>query len=452
MKVKLGAVEVPAAIDDKGNWRATLPPRRASAGGTDLALLQNDETVAVVKDVVIGEVWLAAGQSNMQFQVKGMLKGMPSTQQWVDSAERPDVRYRRINDPVLDDREAEANDLATIEPWVPMKPESVLSFSAVAASYARKIADELEVPVGIIDVSWGGKPIEPFIPRQAFSTPLLKQIKTLATDEKLDQLAALRGGVIIRNPQGYPGAIFNARIAPLTSFGLRGFLWYQAESNAGKGEDPREYRHKMQALITGWRSRWNNDHLPCYFVQLPSYAPASGWVRVREEQRRALAISATGMAVTIDFRGDEIHPADKLPVGERLARLALSQTYGREKVIANGPAYRDHVIKGQAVHVRFDSTAPGLMVGDRPGSGPVVEIADAPLRWFELAGEDGVWHPAKARIVGDEVIVTSDVVATPLAVRYACDTQPQGGNLYNRAGLPASPFCSKLEWLPWDKP
>jgi sialate O-acetylesterase len=381
-----------------------------------------------------------------------MLKGMPSTQSWVDSAERPEIRFRRINDPVLEDGDAEAADLATADAWVPMDPQTVLTFSAVAASFARKLADEQKVPVGIIDVSWGGKPIEPFIPRENFSIPLLKQIKSLADEEKLDELAALRGGVIIRNPQGYPGAIFNARMAPLTQFGLRGFLWYQAESNAGKGEDPREYRHKMAALITGWRSRWENTELPCYFVQLPSFPSAPGWIRVREEQRRALSISKTGMAVTIDIRGEDIHPADKIPVGERLARLALSRTYGHDDVVASGPLYRDHAVEGSAIRVRFDFAESGLMVGDRPDAGPVVETGDAASRWFELAGEDGAWHSATAKIDGREVVVTSAAVEAPIAVRYACDTQPQGGNLYNRAGLPASPFCSKLEWLPWEKP
>lgn len=436
----------------QGTWNALLPAMKASVEGRELRLFENGKLVAVARDIVVGEVWLAGGQSNMQFQVKGMLKGMPSTQSWVDSAERREIRFLRIDDAVLEDGEAEASDLATANAWVPMDPGTVLNFSAVAASFARKLADEQNVPVGIIDVSWGGKPIEPFIPPEAFSTPLLKKIKALAEEEKLDELAALRGGVIIRNPQGYPGTIFNARMAPLTDFGLRGFLWYQAESNAGKGEDPREYRHKMAALIEGWRSRWSDEKLPFYFVQLPSFRSAPGWIRVREEQRRALSISNTGMAVTFDIRGDDIHPADKIPVGERLARIALSETYGRDDVVASGPIYLDHLVQGSAIRVHFDFADAGLMVGDRPEAGPVVETDGVPLGWFELAGEDGVWHPARAKIDGSEVVVTSDAVVAPIAVRYACDTQPQGGNLYHRAGMPASPFCSKLEWLPWEKP
>ena len=448
--IQLASDQAKAKIDSEGNWIAILPSRKSDDKGLKLSLLENGIEVDAAEEILIGEVWLVAGQSNMQFQVNGMLKGMPETQSWVNSATHPEIRFRRINDPVLQDQIQEATDLKEDGEWVPMSPESVLSFSAVAAGFAKDLADELKVPVGILDVSWGGKPIEPFIPREAFDSPLLSAIKALADQEKLAELADLHGGVIIRNPEGYPGAIFNARIAPLIPYGLKGFLWYQGESNSGKKEDPREYRHKMEALIQGWRSRWENDTLPCYFVQLPSYPPATGWIRMREEQRLALKIPHTGMAVTMDIRGDDIHPPDKLPVGNRLARLALARSYGKSDIPSSGPLYRAHQIEGSSVRVSFDHTESGLMIGNRPGSGPVEETADAALKWFELADAEGNWHPAKATIEGDQVIVSSDSVKNPAAVRYACETKPQGGNLYNRAGLPASPFCSKLDWLPWE--
>ena len=330
-----------------------------------------------------------------------------------------------------------------------MTPDSVLAFSAVAAVFARELQEQLQVPVGIIDVSWGGKPIEPFIPREAFSTPLLGRIRELADADKLEELKQLRGGVIIRNPEGYPGAIFNARMAPVVPYGLCGFLWYQAESNAGRGEDPREYRYKMQALVEGWRARWKNEKLPVYFVQLPSYPPASGWIRMREEQRLALTIPDTAMAVTIDIRGEGIHPPDKLSVGRRLSRLALVQSYGRAELESSGPLYQSHRVVRSNIRVRFTHVKSGLMVGEKPGVLPARETSGAPLRWFEVAGGNKIWHAAEARIDGEEVVVSARQVANPVAVRYACQTQPQGGNLYNRAGLPASPFCSHLEMLPW---
>lgn len=438
--VRLGGLEEVAKIQEDGRWSVSFPPQKANPEGVSLMLLSDGEETARVDDILIGEVWLAAGQSNMQFQVKGILKGIPETQDWVDSADEPLIRYRRIGDPVLSDRKAEAVDLVPGGAWILMSPESVLGFSAVAAGFARELVNELGVPVGVIDVSWGGKPIEPFIPGEAFESELLKKIRELADRDALEELAKLRGGVVIRNPEGHPGAIFNSRIAPIVPLGLRGFLWYQAESNAGKGEDPREYREKMAALLDGWRGRWVNHEMPCYFVQLPGFPSATGWIRVREEQRRALAIPYTGMAVTIDIPGDDIHPPDKLPVAERLAGLALSQTYGRDAVPC-GPLYQSHEVTGREVRVQFSHAESGLMIDEGEGG--------VSLRWFELAGEDGVWHKAEARINRTEVIVSSDQVERPQEVRYACDTRPLGGNLFNRAGLPASPFCSRLEWLPW---
>ena len=452
LRLRFGHTQVDATLNADGSWKAQLPPQPASSVGTKLELLKDGNTVAVINDVLVGEVWLAAGQSNMQFPVRSMLKALPEAQAWVDSSERPRIRFRRINDPVLKDRAAEASDLAQATAWTPMTPRSVLQFSAVAAVFAKQMETKRNVPIGVIDVSWGGKPIEPFIPREAFTTPLLKRILNLADGDSLDALAKLHGGVIIRNPEGHPGAIFNARMAPLVPYSLSGFIWYQAESNAGRGEDPREYRHKTRALVDGWRARWKNNALPFYHVQLPSYPPATGWIRMREEQRRSLDIPHTGMAVTIDIRGEGIHPPDKIAVGERLARIALAKTYSRYTNEGSGPIYRNHTIHGREVHVHFKNAESGLMIGDRPNMEPPHETPDAPLRWFELAGADRVWHPARAGIRGDFVVVTSESVANPIAVRYACHKAPQGGNLYNRARIPASPFCSNLNMLPWVDP
>ncbi len=447
--LRFDGISIPARIEASGRWRADLPAQTATAAGGNLSLLLDGQEVDVARDVVVGEVWLAAGQSNMQFPVRGMLKGLPETQPWVDACDLPAVRFRRVNDPVPARRGAEASDLASREAWRPMSPKTVPGFSAVAAVYARRLHEALNVPIGVIDVSWGGKPIEPFIPREAFTGSTLRRILQRADADDLDALAKLEGGVIIRNPEGHPGAIFNGRMAPVVPFALRGFLWYQAESNCGRGEDPRDYRHKMKAMIEGWRACWDADDLPVYFVQLPSFPFATGWIRMREEQRRAQAIPHSSMAVTFDVRGEGIHPPDKLSVGRRLAGLALARTYGRNTGAAVGPAYESHRVEGNQLRVHFANADAGLMVGDKPGLGPAKEI-DVPLRWFEVAGRDGVWHPATARIQGSEVIVASDAVAQPVEVRYACHVQPQGGNLYGRNGLPASPFCSKLEWLPWE--
>ena len=448
--IQFGSQKVKTTIEKSGRWNAVFPAESASGTGRDLSIVNSGgEVLSVIKNVVIGDVWLAAGQSNMQFRVKGMVKGLPQTGRWVDQADRNLVRFRRVNDPVLKEPEDQAIDLKAAENWVKMTPETVGEFSAVAAVFAHEIYDKTKVPIGIIDVSWGGKPIEPFMPREAFTgDPLLEKILELGNSESLEELAKIQGGVIIRNPQGYPGAIFNSRIAPLIPLGLKGFLWYQAESNAGRGEDPREYRKKMAALAKGWRERWSDQEskMPFNFVQLPGYPPASGWVRVREEQRLALGvISNSGMTVTIDLPGDDIHPPEKLTVGKRLARLA---TEGE-----SGPLFQKAETKGAEMVVYFTHADSGLMVGEKPILKQVVETPAALLKWFEVADGKGNWHPATARIEGDTVVVTAEAVAVPVAVRYACSTNPRGGNLYNRKGLPASPFCSDLKLLPWiDQP
>jgi sialate O-acetylesterase len=427
--LRLGNSEVPVA-NKQNSWRAVLPPQDANSEGQDLQLLAGDKLIASRRDICVGDVWLAAGQSNMQFTVQSMRKKIA----WEADIERPLIRFRRVNDTVP----AKTTDLSPTE-WTTMSADSVGQFSAVAAVFATTVEKELQVPIGIIDVSWGGKPIESFIPREAFTTPLLSTIRDLADANKLDELAKLRGGLIIRNPAGHPGAIYQARMAPLVRFGLRGFLWYQAESNAGRGEDPREYQHKMAAMISGWRQHWPNA--PCHFVQLPGYPPGTGWIRVREEQRRALAVANTGMVVTIDIPGDDIHPPNKIAVGERLAGAVLRGQ--------SGPIYSGHKRIGAELHVSFSHADSGLMVGELRNLRTPQETPELPLRWFELAGEDGLWHPATARIDSKTVILSSESVPAPIELRYACHTQPQGGNLYNRQGFPASPFCSRLDWLPW---
>ena len=454
LEVRFGDWQATAKVSRRGEWYVQLPRQPANPTGRKLQLIVDGQTVAEITDVVVGEVWLAAGQSNMGFTVRQIAKKLPEAKTFIESSRHPLVRMRRINDPVLEDREAKASDLQPGGFWSPMTPLSVVNFSAVAAVYAREVFAELDVPIGIIDVSWGGKPIEPFIPREWYRGRVLEKILRLADADALEELAKLSGGVIIRNPQGHPGAIFNARMFPVSTYGLRGFIWYQAESNCGKGEDPREYRYKQARMIEAWRRIWvqgssSDPRLPFYYVQLPSFPDATGWIRMREEQRLALSVADTAMAVTIDVRGEGIHPPDKLSVGRRLAALALSKTYGKLSDDVQGPMYAGHRLVNGVVRVQFKNAASGLMVGEKTGVKRAMKSAGE-LQWFELADATGSWYPAKARIDGREVVVSAAGLTKPVAVRYACHVQPQGGNLYNRAGYPASPFCSDLKLLPWD--
>ncbi|MEM7392567.1 MAG: sialate O-acetylesterase, partial [Verrucomicrobiota bacterium] len=364
VEVRFAGQTVSAKVDQQGAWKAELKPMKASDTGREL-MLSDGTTEITLKNVVVGEVWLAAGQSNMQMNGRNMVKKLPEAAVAFEENGFPQVRLLRINEPVAGGRR---DDFTTAPTWNAANPESAKSFSAVAWVFGRRIHEELKVPIGLIDVSWGGKPIEPFIPGEAYAGhPLLKQIKALADEKKLDELAQLTGGVIIRNPEGYPGAIYDARMRPIAGFGLRGFLWYQAESNCGKGEDPTDYRHKQRIMIESWRAAWSNPELPVYYVQLPNFRKeAINWVRMREEQRLALKVPHTGMAVTIDTGSHDIHPANKIDVGQRLARFALRRDYGKE-MVDSGPVYQAHKIEDTIVHVTFSHAEGGLMIGKKTG-------------------------------------------------------------------------------------
>jgi sialate O-acetylesterase len=237
-------------------------------------------------------------------------------------------------------------------------------------------------------------------------------------------------------------------VNPLAPFAMRGAIWYQGESNAnGEGI---EYHHKKTALINGWRKLFNPD-LAFYWVQLANFQsanqdPAGGdqnWAKLREAQRKSLELPHTGMAVIIDIgEAGDIHPKNKQDVGDRLARWALHQTYKKSDVVPSGPLFKGIKVEDGAIRVSFDHVGGGLMVGKKTGLEPTATVADGKLARFAIAGEDKKWHWAEAKIDGDTVVVKSAEVAKPVAVRYAFSMNPDGANLYNKAGLPASPFRS----------
>ena len=433
--------------DEGGKWIVRLKELRASSEGR-LLHIRSAQDHLTFKNVVVGEVWLASGQSNMQFPMSACAKRMKAIEAILLEEPDPRIRFLRIGCPDSPGfRHIKRSEIA----WTVDSRATRPGYSAVAFFFARKIATVLKVPVGVIESSWGGKPIEGFIPADEFGkSEVLRPIAELAQRDELDQVKALEGGVIIRNTAGRPGRIFNSRIAPIAPYAVAGAIWYQGESNAGKGEDPRNYRFKMKALINGWRKAFENPLLPFYFVQLPAYRnEAFGWVRLREEQRRSLTTPHTGMTVTIDLRDTDIHPANKMDVGERLALWPLSRQYGNPGMVSAGPLFQSARVEGRTVRIQFGSLGGGLMVARKDGAGPVTETPATDLRHFEIAGADAVWHAGTAEIESEEVVVRSRFVSHPVAVRYACLGDPENPNLYNRAGLPASPFCSHLSFLPW---
>lgn len=424
--------------DAEGRWSLTLTPLQANVIGQECLVQANDEVIRL-QDVLVGDIWHASGQSNMAMTMAAVARRLDVATQDMAKAKEWPLRYRRI-------REGPATTAKSEIPrgngWQVASPESAAKFSAVAFYFARRLHDDLGVPIGIIDTSRGGTPIEPFIPREAFvEHPTLIRELELGDADDLPGLWKLPGGVRARDANWLPGRLFHSRLAPIVRFAVRGTIWYQAESNCGKGEDPRDYQHKMRALIKGWRSAFDEPEMPFYFVQLPGSGAGPNWPYMREQQRLSTDLPHTGMAVTIDLLDNDIHPPNKMDVGDRLARWALADTFGKE-VSKSGPWFERATVEGETLTLHFSHAETGLMVATKEGLEPPKESPDAELAHFEIATASGTWYPAQAAIRENTVVVSSSELSQPVAVRYGYAIDPQHCYLYNRAGLPASPFCS----------
>lgn len=442
--VEMAGQKITAVAGADGTWRVNLQPLKA---GAPLTLTVRGTNTLVVRDVLAGEVWLGSGQSNMGLQVK-------SAQNFAEemaAAEQPEIRMFTVaNQTAL----SPLDDCAGR--WEVCRPGAVGNFSAALYFFGRDLHRQLQVPVGLINSSWGGTPIQPWISldvlkaypgyadllankRKEIAAWPEKERKILA-DLKAWELAATRARAAGQpqppkpwNPgppdsgRFMPGQIYNAMIHPLLPCRLRGVVWYQGESNAGGGENgAQDYTDLLTRLISSWRAAWDLGDLPFYYVQLPNYNNHS-WAWFREGQARVLAVPHTGMAVTIDIgEADNIHPVNKQAVGHRLGLIALANVY-RQKQTFQGPEFVGCEPAGAALKITFRHTDGGL-----------VASAGA-LRGFQIAGADKKWQPAAAQIDGATVLVSSPVVAQPRAVRYDWSGNPDG-NLYNGAGLPAMPF------------
>jgi sialate O-acetylesterase len=418
--VAFAGQEKSATADKDGKWRVTLDPLAASKDPAKMTIKSGDAELAI-NDVVVGEVWLCSGQSNMEWTVGGC-----NAKEDVDAADFPLIRAIKVqhapSTESLDDFKGQ---------WVACTPQTVPGFTAVGFFFARELYKELGVPVGLIDSSWGGTRVEPWTPPCGFAAvPELKEIADKKPEGKSHQ---------------EPTMLYHGMIHPLVPFAIRGALWYQGESNGGEGVS---YFHKKQALIGGWRQLWKQGDFPFYFVQLANWQQPNkdpkggdGWARVREAQTNTLKIPNTGMAVIIDI-GDakDIHPKNKQDVGRRLALWALAKDYGKKDLVHSGPLYKEMKVEGDKIRLSFDHAGSGLMVGKKDGRNPTVEVKDGELTWFSIAGADKQWRSAKAVVDGNTVVVSCPEVKEPVAVRYAFTMNPEGCNLYNKEGLPASPF------------
>ncbi len=444
--VQFGDQAVNTVCDAEGAWQVTLAPLGVSSQGQPLTVRSGDNTLTL-QDVVVGDVWHASGQSNMAMTVAAVAQRLDAAKQHMAAADLPNIRFRRVHGNAAQEP---LPDMPVADGWTVCSPQTVQAFSAAAFYFARQLHQQLEVPIGIIDTSRGGTPIEPYIADQAFqSHATLQREWELGEQEDLQGIWELPGGVRARDENWLPSRLFHSRVAPFTKFSLRGTIWYQGESNCGVGEDPRDYQHKQRALISGWRAAFGDEAMPFYFVQLPGSGAGPGWPYLREQQRLSCGLPHTGMVVTIDLLDGDIHPPNKIDVGKRLARWALADTYGRD-VVASGPMFLRADLQGATATVHFSHCDGGLVLAVKTGLDEPQPMPDANLAHFEVADPQGAWHAANARIDGQTVRVECDTVQQIVAVRYGYDVNPQHCHLYNQAGLPAAPFCSDPSLLEYD--
>ncbi|MDP9038665.1 MAG: sialate O-acetylesterase [Acidobacteriota bacterium] len=445
------AQTVRGEVDALGHWSLYLKPEQA--GGPYVLTVRGDGSEAQVHDVLVGDVWFASGQSNMEMPLKGFPPGAPlkDGEREIAAATHPTLRLL-----VADHKSSDIplNDLGGS--WTECTPATAQNFSAVAYFFGREIAAREGVPIGLIDSTWGGTPADSWISMDSLgSNPaLLPAFASRATfadgqadleariqvEQREDAAASAAGRPAPKHPwhpaeaSWLPAGLYNGMIAPFTPLTIRGFLWYQGETNSSPDRAP-FYGTLFSALIADWRTHFAQGALPFFYAQISSFdSPGEHWGLVRDQQRRTLAIAGTAMAVTLDVgEAANVHPPDKQTVGARLALAARATVYG-EDVAYRGPLFREVCNEladdgRAALRVWFDH-GKGLAYRGRPASG------------FEVAGDDHVFVEASARVEGESVLVASPAIKRPVYVRFGWNNVVVD-SLYNAAGLPASTFTSE---------
>jgi len=443
--VSIGGQVKATTADADGKWQIKLDPMKSS--GLLEMTVQGTNTLTV-KDVLAGETWLCAGQSNMVMTVSAS----KDYEKEREAAALPQIRMFTVADGRATEPQSDCHGS-----WIVCSPETVGDFSAVAYYLGRELHQRLGHAVGLINSSAGGTLIESWLDEKtqqqcAELKPFFAQRDRLiaafdrAAAEKQYEAAMAKWKLALAKAQAdkqpppkqpsHPysshlgamdvGGLFNGKIAPLIPYALRGIVWYQGESNATPERTP-FYETQMRLLITDWRARWGSE-LPFAWVQLPNVKKTPSYADIREVQMKCLDLPKTGMAITIDIgESRDLHPKNKQDVGRRLALWALGTVYGEKVPAVSGPLFVRHEVRGGDMVLSFRHTEGGLMA------------KDGELKGFLIAGANRAWKPAVARIEGDTVIVSAPEVPQPLAVRYAWAADPVC-NLFNGAGLPASPF------------
>jgi sialate O-acetylesterase len=474
-----------AVADTKGKWKVFL---KTPGFGTGFSLTVKGKNTIHIKNVAIGEVWLCAGQSNMGWAVGSCFNGEADTA----NVDLPDFRiFKSAREHWHEPLDVQRDKLSK---WKVCNSKSAAETSAVSYYFGKKLHEELGIPVGIIVQAYAGTPIEGWMPPEIqqddsriqsimkdmdekskkfeakgvtkekslsqFETELATYNKNIAAGNIMKNKFKAHSPPIITRPSNlghqYYGHIYNGMIHPVRPYGIRGMIWYQGERNAKDAAQAIHYRKQLAQMIAYYRSSWHSlsngnvsDTFPVQFTQLPSWNPAQTkpvegpeavWSVSREMMRLVSRdVKNAYMAVSIDTgHAIDLHPKNKKPIGIRHAYLALKNTYNR-KITGTGPDYSNYKIEGNKIVISFKSFGSGLMAA-KPGA----------LNSFAIAGHDKKWHWADAEIAGNTVILSCKSVSKPVAVRYAWAMNPSERNLlYNKEGLPATPFRTD-EWPLYD--
>ena len=451
--------------DLEGKWRVTLDPLAANATPAELTVV--GKNTLTLKNILVGEVWLCSGQSNMQWTVSQSA----NSEQEIAAANFPQIRMFNVERATAMEPTTDVKGT-----WKEATSANVGPFSAVAYFFGRHLHQVLKVPVGLINTSWGGTRVEAWTSRESLEErPCAAQLlsdwegirqtydagaeakkfeeakliwkekvkviqaqnEKLPATQKTELPAAPRPTDDPNKTPHHPAVLFNAMVSPLIPYTLQGAIWYQGESNQKRAF---QYQELLPNMINDWRTRWNEE-FSFYIVQLASFGngqpitkdagAADTWAELQEAQYlTAITLPKTGLAVINDI-GEEkdIHPKNKQEVGRRLALWALAKDYGKTSTVPSGPLFKNSIIEGSQVRIQFDYVGGGLKTRD-----------GGELKHFQIVGADQKWVWAQAKIEGQEIIVSSPQVSAPVGVRYAWAAWPEGANLINAEGLPASPF------------
>ncbi len=449
--VRFASQSKQATADDTGRWRVDLDPMPANAAPQVLHVVSEGQAIQRT-DVLIGEVWLCSGQSNMQM---GLAR-----------AEDGEAEAGRANDPLLRLLRVENHVVPRGEDavgrWAPASPDSAQRFSAAGYYFGNRLREELDVPVGLICSAWGATGVESWMPievirdepafestrqrdriRERERPRMEAEYQAKLANWRTERDAAEATGKVLPKPPRQPvalrpqsqtGSLFDAMIHPLVPYAMRGAVWYQGETNVGQGD---LYRKLLTGMVSAWRRAWTQDQFYFGIVQLPNYRPIatqpgeSDWAELREAQRRvAYTLQDAGLAVTIDLGDAENgHPKNKRGVGERLASLILADVY-QQSDAGHGPVLKNVVYQDHIAELTFAT-----------GSGELKSADGKPLGSFAVAGSDRQWHWAQAKIISPRTLhVWCPQVPAPTAVRYAWSDNPPSPNLTDDTGIPASPF------------